>query len=125
MFLTVIVLPADVLDKLVVAARQCVAVQRREKMFDPRERLDYPPNDRERFMFVRHNLLCRDERDTDKVSHTLFGYDHLITRIIKTQGEGAVLEFKYAVGALVRTYYPHLSLEIDYWLHLQERKYAS
>ena len=115
--LTMVKFPADVLDRLVLAAR--VDAASKEHLCNPldnRKGLTYRPMPREKVNFLRHTCL---NRSSDKQAHIPTGYtnsyDNLLSKI-KRKGIDVAerqLALKVAVLRLIAATYPELSLEVD------------
>ena len=113
--LTMVKFPADVLNRLVVAARADAASKPHlANPLDNRKGLTYRPMPREKVNFCRHCLLNRTPVQTQMSGYTN-SYDNLISKIERKGVDVAerIINFKVSVLRLIAATYPELSLEGD------------
>lgn len=115
--LTLVKFPAEVLNRLVVAARANAASKEYlRNPLDNRKGLAYRPMPRETVNFLRHTCL---NRSSDKQAHIPMGYtnsyDNIISKIERKGVDVAerIRAFKVNVLHLIASTYPDLALECE------------
>jgi hypothetical protein len=115
--LTLVKFPADVLERLVVAARvDAASKEHLRNPLDNRKGLAYRPMPRETVNFLRHTCL---NRSSEKQAHIPTGYtnsyDNIINKIERVGVDTVerIANFKVSVLRLIASTYPDLALECE------------
>lgn len=115
--LTLVKFPADVLNRLVVAARvDAASKEHLRNPLDCRKGLAYRATPRETVNFLRHTCL---NRSSEKQAHIPTGYtnsyDNIISKIERKGVDVAerIRTFKVSVLRLIASTYPELALECE------------
>lgn len=119
--LKLLLLTPEELDKLVIIARK-EARRMNPNPHDNRVSLDYPPTNRERVDCLRHLCLNRTPGNMNTLAGYSGSFDNLMSRIERKGIDVAnrQLELRRQVLSLIAEHYPHLKIECEYQLFLNE-----
>ena len=120
--LKLLLLTPEELDKLVIIARK-EARRLNPNPHDNRgDNMEYPPTNRERVDCLRHLCLNRTPGNMNTLAGYSNSFDNLLSKIERKGIDVAnrQLELRRQVLSLIAEHYPHLKIECEYQLFLNE-----